>query len=750
MAKELESSPQDTLAKNEATVDVGRGRVHIRVKAPRQTQILIDLEAEPSAGAPVIRRSFVYGVPLAASSPLIRQFAAWWEQARARWNAATVLSGCALLVYLATRWIALPDYPIYFFTDEAVQTTLAADLVRDHFRVGDELLPTFFKNAYQYNLGTSVYLQVIPYLLFGKSIWVTRGTAALVTLIAALSLGMAMKKVFHSAYPWSAVLLLSITPAWFLHSRTAFETGIATAFYAGFFYSYLLYRTQKPGAIYGAVVFAALSFYSYSPARMVVLITAVFFFLSDLKYHWQQRKILLGALGLVLLAALPFLRFQIYHPQENLRHLEVLNSYWIHDIPLREKLSIYFREYLQGLDPFYWYLELNGDLPRHVMKGYGHLLRATLPLGLIGLIILLRRIRQAPYRAVLLSLLAAPSGGALVEIGITRVLILIIPAVMISALGLTAVMEWAQKRWQLSRWKVGLPVFILMAGFNFWMLRDALVNGPLWHTDYGLGGMQWGARQIFGKIREMTSEDPRIKISLSPSWANGTDTIAQFFFEGELPFQMESIEGYFDRRRTLDSSRVFIMIPEEYKKVIQSPKFTNVQVDQVLNYPNGQPGFYFVRLEYSEAFDAILAEESAQRRVLQEAGVKIDDLPAAVRYSYLDMGPIDNLFDDDPRTLVRTYEANPLRLEITFDKPRALTGLKARIGGTATIFSFQLVDSDGKVVYSDQQDVKEAPDPRWLEFTVEPPQDCAQVFIEVKSTYDQEPAHVHLWEVTFE
>ena len=748
MTENLDSHPQVVPA-NEATVEVGGGRVHIRVKAPQQTQLRIDLEAASSTRTPVIQRSLGYGVPLAAGASFSRWFAVWRERVRTHWDTAAVLSGCALIVYLITRWIALPEYPIYFFSDEAVQTTLAADLIRDHLRAGGELLPALFKNAYQYNLGTSVYLQVVPYLMFGTSIWVTRGVSALVTLIAAFSLWLAMKKVFHSAYPWSAVLLLSITPAWFLHSRTAFETGVATAFYAGFFYTYLIYRTQKPQMLYGSVVFAALSFYSYSPARLVVLITSVLFFFSDLKYHWQQRKIVLGALGLVLLAALPFLRFEMNHPQENVRHLEVLNSYWIRDISLQEKLGIYFREYLHGLDPAYWYSALSGDMPRHVMKGYGHLLRATLPLGLIGLILVLSRIRQAPYRAVLLALLAAPSGGALVKIGITRVLILVIPAALISALGLAAVMGWVQKRWQLSRWKVGLPVFVLLAGFNFWMLRDALVNGPFWHTDYGLGGMQWGARQIFGEIREMTSKNPRIKISLSPSWANGTDAIAQFFFEAPMPFQMESIVGYFDQRRTLDGSRVFIMIPEEYEKVIHSLKFTNVQVDQIINYPNGQPGFYFVRLEYSEAFDAILAQESAQRRILQEAEVKIDGQPAMVKYSFLDMGTAGNLFDRNPLTLVRTFEANPLRLEITFDQPRTLSGIKARIGGTATIFSFRLVDSDGKVMYSDQQDVKETPDPRWLEFTFTPHQDCRQVFIEVKSTRDKEPAHVHLWEITF-
>src|SRR3989337_1972766 len=42
--------------------------------------------------------------------------------------------GFALGVYLATRLIGLEDFPIYFFTDEAVQTLLASDYVQNGFR----------------------------------------------------------------------------------------------------------------------------------------------------------------------------------------------------------------------------------------------------------------------------------------------------------------------------------------------------------------------------------------------------------------------------------------------------------------------------------------------------------------------------------------------------------------------------------------------------------------------------------------
>jgi hypothetical protein len=119
------------------------------------------LESKPSPQLPMIESEVKrnWGVPSAARSA--------WQKL----DLDLTLFILAVLCYLLTRFIGLADFPIFFFCDEAVQTVLAADLVRDGFyNVSTEFLPTFFFNAYQYNLGPSVYLQVIPFLLLGKSV----------------------------------------------------------------------------------------------------------------------------------------------------------------------------------------------------------------------------------------------------------------------------------------------------------------------------------------------------------------------------------------------------------------------------------------------------------------------------------------------------------------------------------------------------------------------------------------------------
>ncbi|MCE5209489.1 MAG: glycosyltransferase family 39 protein [Chloroflexi bacterium] len=656
----------------------------------------------------------------------------------------------ALVVYLLTRLFHISDFPIYFFTDEAVQTVLAADLVRDGFYSYDhELLPTFFYNGYQYNLSTSVYLQVLPYMIFGKSIPLTRGLAACTTLLAAAAVGLIIQKVYKFPHAWGAVLLLSITPAWFLHSRTAFETGLAVTFFALFLYFYLMYRTTSAGYLYLAVAAGALSFYSYSPARVVICAAAVLLFISDLRYHIQHRKTVLFSLALILLVAIPLLRFTIQHPTAVQDHLRILDSYWVEPIPFLEKVGSFFREYLHGLNPFYWYFPNQVDMDRHLMKGYGHVLWATMPFMLVGLGVAVSKIKKTEYRALLIALLAAPAGAALVALGITRALFMVIPLALLSGLGLSWTIEQISSLApQLRKWLPGV-IFGMLCLINVMMTWDALKNSPLWVQDYGLAGMQWGAKQLFSTVGEYIEQHPDDELIVSPAWGNGTDTTARFFFYPTPPFQMGSIAGYFNEKKALDDQTLFVMIPSEYKLMLESGKFTDIRVEKIIEYPNGEPGFLFVRLRYIDNIDQILAAERKARRVLQESSLEMGSEVWQVKYSYLDLGSIENAFDGDPNSLLRTMEANPLVVEIDFPNPRSVHSVQVKVGGPPAVVDLYFTDINGEVIPFTRT-IVETPSPRNVLFDLEEEITATRLRIEVNSVRDQEPAHVHLWEIGIE
>ncbi len=599
----------------------------------------------------------------------------------------------ALVVYTATRLFRLEDWPIYFFTDEANQTLLAWAFVRDGFR--DQFktfFPTYFRNVYQFNLSTSVYAQIIPYLLFGRSIFVTRATAALLTLPGAAAVGLALRDAFHKRLWWAGVFALSLTPAWFLHSRTAFETTMMVSFFACAIYFYLRYRSGNPRALYAAVVMAGLAFYSHAAGQIVVVSTAVVLLLSDLRYHLQHRRQMAVAALLVVLVALPYVRFQVTHPGQTIDHLYRLDSYWLQDIPLREKLLRLARNYGIAISPAYWYLPNERDLPRHLMRGYGHISIGSAPFALLGLVLLLRRVREGVPRALLLTTLTAPLGGIVAGVGITRVLAFTAPVAVITGLGFAEAGEWLSRR---IRYGILAPLlFALLSLLSLLMLRDALTHGPTWYSDYGMGGLQYGAKQIAEAVQEIEAEQPGRPIFISPTWANGTDLVMAFLLPTGLPVQTINAGPFLQEQRDLSDTMLFVLTGPEYEDLLANPKAAGVTVERVLPYPDGRPGFYFVHWHYSDQAAALFEQERLARQRPVQAEVVIGGETVRVEHSYLDMGEIKNVFDGDVRTLARGYEANPFRLVLRFARPRSVSGLRLTTGSMDYELTLRLFASD--------------------------------------------------------
>ncbi|NIS81574.1 MAG: hypothetical protein GTO14_15530, partial [Anaerolineales bacterium] len=332
-----------------------------------------------------------------------------------------------LFVYVGTRIVGLDEYPAHFFTDEAAQTVFASELIRDRFVYEGEFLPTYFYNVDKYSLSVTVYIQLVPYLLFGKSVVITRGASALVTIAGVVAISLLLKNVFQSPYWWLGPLLMSTTPVWFLHSRTAFENAIAVSFFALFICGYYLYLYRTPRFWYLTLIGGALTFYSYNPGRLVVLAACLFFLLSDLRYHWQNRRIIVASTWLILLLVLPFVRFQVTHILSELDQLELLQSYWVQDLSVGEKLLRFGAQVLRGLNPLYWFLPNRYELvwppqASYMMMGYGHLLWIMLPFALVGLVYTLQRLRISAYRNLVLISIASPLGAALVEVNTARAL----------------------------------------------------------------------------------------------------------------------------------------------------------------------------------------------------------------------------------------------------------------------------------------------------------------------------------------
>jgi hypothetical protein len=592
-------------------------------------------------------------------------------------------------------------------------------------------------------------MQVLPTLLFGKSVWVTRGTAALATLIGTAAAGLILRDIFRVRTWWMGVLLLAVTPAWYLHSRTAFETTLMVSFYAWFLYFYLRYRTDSPRLLYPALLCGALAFYSYSAGQLVVVGTGVLLLLSDARYHWQNRRIALRGLLVLILLILPYVRFRITHGEETYFHLRMLDTFLLQPIPIREKLATFWSNYSRGISPGYWYIPNYHDLPRHLMKGYGNIHRLTLPFAALGLVLCLRDVRSPVHRVLLASLVATPLGASLVGIGVTRLLSFVVPAALITALGVEAVMTLLTRRLPYPPLAIGL--FSLTAFGAFFMLNDSLERGPTWYHDYGLGGMQYGASQLFPAIGEFIDQNPGTEVMVSPSWANAADVLRRFFLPDEAPVRLGSPLSFVHERLDLPSNLVIVAAGEEYPKLLKTPKLTGIRIERILPYPDGTDGFYFLRMRYSAEAETLFAAEEAERNLPITEDVTIGGQVARVTHPALDSGNIGHIFDGDPFTLARGYDANPLRLQLEFSEPRLLNKVIATTGSMDYELTLLLFPADGGDPVTVSETFRGLPD----DPTVEVPLDSdlgpvSRIDLSFRDINAGTFAKIHLREIRFE
>jgi len=262
--------------------------------------------------------------------------------------------------------------------------------------------------------------------------------------------------------------------------------------------------------------------------------------------------------------------------------------------------------------------------------------------------------------------------------------------------------------------------------------------------------MQYGARQIFGEIKNDLAIDPQTKIVLTPGWANGTDILARYFFPDPLPFALGSVDSFIQNMLDFDSSTTFVMLSNEYDDLIRSEKFTDIQTKKMLPYPDGKPGFYFIQMRYVDNVEEIFRQEKIARLELIGADIFLQDGSlAGVHYSPLDMGMIKDVLDGDKQTIARSWEANPFQFIFDFQEPRLINEIMLFVGGEPTKIEVDLWISMNTAPVQFVLNLEETPDPRQALVEVNLQQPVIKAEIQVYNVNESEPAHVHVWEIRF-
>ncbi len=833
-----------------------RPTVHVNITAdvPEGTIVHITMQVTDADGKVLIPNSVLTGktsAPTHKTAPTRKpNFMAWLVgviyKLKNEGKLNLILFWGSIISYAIIISFAIDKWPIYFFTDEAIHMNMIAYFLKNGFQNYDgEFLPTFFIKEGWVN-GTSVYVQLLPYLIFGKSMIVTRLVSAFITLFGAVAIGLLLKKVFKTKYYWAGLFLLLTTPAWFLHARTAFEYAELGSFYCMFLYFYGRYRKGDLRSLYLAIFAAALCFYTHGLGQILTGVTGLALFIVDFRYHIHPKRritILIG-LALAIILLLPFARYYVANPTEIAEQVKRRNSYWSNPaLSTPEKILEFLGQYFYGLNPIYWYFPNDIDFDRHIMVGLGgngllvalpfvvvgffqifktirnlahrlgiialitagpillstfihtfiesrtwrtmlifpqmgpgnlipidpssfipveiviNLLWVALALMLVGLFLAFTKIRNPAHKLALIALLACPIPASVVAIGMPRTLWVSVPLAILAAIGLSAVVEWVGKHRQLKPAYSAVGLFAALVLLSVFVLRTALVEGPLWFQDYGLYGMQFGAKQVFqDTVAPALKNNPNVNFVVSPSWANGTEQFTEFFIPEEfLPrVRMGQPENFIYEPDVFTNTQ-FVVTSAEFTALLQDPKFNrDINMINTINYPNGSPGFYIVSLKPADNIAEIMANQQAQNRNPIEDTMIFNNETIRVVHSPIGSGSMELIFDEDPESVTRVAEANPFFIALYPLAPIDTHSVFIKTGSLHNYtVTFRLYPPGGgepteyTQTYQDEPGKDLPPDPEQTIIFDRGPDKAEWVEIEVKDNTSGETSSIHIRTIQF-
>jgi hypothetical protein len=150
---------------------------------------------------------------------------------------------------------------------------------------------------------------------------------------------------------------------------------------------------------------------------------------------------------------------------------------------------------------------------------------------------------------------------------------------------------------------------------------------------------------------------------------------------------------------------------------------------------------------YIDQIDRIMEEERQERLVLRSAEIVIDGEPVVVSYSLLDMGEVGHIFDGDPHTLGRTFEANPAIIELVYPTPRTIHGVSVIIGSTEAEINAVLHPATNSAPVEFVKTFQGSVERPEAVFDFTEPIRVQTLRLEIRDLHQSEPGNVHIWEI---
>jgi 4-amino-4-deoxy-L-arabinose transferase-like glycosyltransferase len=236
---------------------------------------------------------------------------------------------------LVTRLYKISDVPASVYWDEASIGYNAYSVLVTGKDEWGETLPLHFRAFGEFKLPVYVYSVLLSEFLFGLSVFSVRLPAVVFGILSVVGVYLLSKEISkNKTIGLISSFLFSITPWFFIFSRTGYEATAGLAFFI--FAIYFLIRSfgkDKRLLIVSTLLFIV-SMYSYNSFRILtpLVLGPVF------AYHLYKRKFLVVLLSVLFLGISMVPVYKLYVKDSGLSRLEAVGS-------KRNIISNYFKNF---------------------------------------------------------------------------------------------------------------------------------------------------------------------------------------------------------------------------------------------------------------------------------------------------------------------------------------------------------------------------------------------------------------------
>ncbi|NDC37350.1 MAG: hypothetical protein EBZ48_04785 [Proteobacteria bacterium] len=579
----------------------------------------------------------------------------------------TVLAGT---VYLALNFLQLASFPPYLFCDEAVVAVDAHSLLSSGRDIFGQPWPLFFRGLGDYALSLTVYMQLPFDLLFGMTVWSVRARSACISLLGVLAMSALAMRFCNRAHRqvalWMVVILLAVTPAWFINSRTGFEYITAAVFYLGFIYWYLRGAHESGCSWYLAAVSAALCFYSYTPARGWVLFGALVLGVVNAPLHIRRWRATLTALALFVALLAPFLVLLWLHPEMASKRLVSLGVASVWDLFAKADYGKLLDNYVLIQNPFFWFSQQHsGWMLRHSVPGLSLIPSWLAPLCVVGAASILFRITRLENRSIVALWIVAPLPAALLEANSSRCLNVGCLYLLLSLVGMIVVWNGVLQVAARVRREVVAATYgqyLLCTGLLWyagWFGSYVFTTVPKLYDDYGFYGLQYGAPQVYEAINTYRKENKSVLVA--SHLFNAGHIFIPFFIppRAQPGVKIFDFEGVCKSNAPWPTDTVVFASAQALAEMRATGCPITWEELEVIKDPKGAALFKAVYLRKSELFAAWMAAQLKKRLEPVRTTLAWHHQILSVQHPQFDIGDFSSLVDGNELTIARTKQINP-------------------------------------------------------------------------------------------